>query len=107
LNCQQCRREFTARTTGRPRRYCSSACRQRAFRARRHTEESAAGLPGEVEALAVELRDKAEIIRFLIRGWAAPEPGVPLMDLIQTTADVAERLRELGSRLADLPSARR
>ncbi|WP_367128885.1 hypothetical protein [Saccharothrix sp. HUAS TT1] len=106
MNCQECRQEFAARTTGRPRLYCSSACRQRAFRARRLGERSARALPGQVEALAVELRDNAEVIRFLVRGWAPPEPGTSLADLIAATADVADRLRELGGSLSDLPSGR-
>ncbi|MCC8249160.1 hypothetical protein [Saccharothrix luteola] len=104
MNCQQCRKEFAERSTGRPRRYCSSACRQRAFRARRVSERSAVALPGQVEALAAELRDNAEVIRFLARGWTPVEPEMSLSDLIETTADLAERLRELGGRLADAPS---
>lgn len=98
MNCRQCRKELTARITGRPRLYCSAACRQRAFRVRRLNE--AAALPGELDALAAELRDNAEAIRFLARGWSPPEPGPSLAELIQDTADVAERLRELGD---DLP----
>jgi hypothetical protein len=101
LNCQQCRKEFAGRSTGRPRLYCSPACRQRAFRARQVVERSAVALPGQVEALAVELRDNAEEIRFLARGWTPVEPDVSLPDLIQATAALAERLRDLGGRLAD------
>jgi len=59
-------------------------------------------LPGQVEALAVELRDNAEMIRFLAGGWTPPEPDVSLADVIRTTAELAERLRELGGRLADV-----
>jgi hypothetical protein len=61
-------------------------------------------LPGQVEALARELRDHAEVIRFLARGWTPVEPGVSLTDLIGATVDIAERLRELGGRLADVSS---
>lgn len=107
MNCRQCRGEFEARATGRPRLYCSAACRQRAFRARRLTERSATALPGQLEALAVELRDNAEVIRFLARGWSPLEPGPSLAELIEVTAEVAERLRELGGHLDDLPSGRR
>ena len=107
MNCQECRQEFPARSTGRPRLYCSPACRQRAFRARRLGERSALALPRQLEALAVELRDNAEVIRFLARGWAPPGADVSLADLIAATADVADRLRELGGSLSDLPSVRR
>lgn len=55
----------------------------------------------------MELRDHAEVIRFLARGWTPVEPGMSLTDLIEATADVAERLRELGGRLADGPSRHR
>lgn len=58
-------------------------------------------LPGQVEALAVELRDNAEEIRFLARGWTPVEPDVSLPDLIRATAALAERLRDLGGRLAE------
>jgi acyl carrier protein phosphodiesterase len=61
-------------------------------------------LPGQVEALARELRDHAEVIHFLARGWTPVEPGVSLTDLIEATVDIAERLRELGGRLADVSS---
>ncbi|TQM78894.1 hypothetical protein FHX81_1180 [Saccharothrix saharensis] len=101
MNCQQCRTEFAASATGRPRLYCSSACRQRAFRARRDVERTAVALPGQVEALAVALRDNAEVIRFLARGWTPVEPDVSLPDLLRTTAELAERLRDLGGRLVD------
>lgn len=61
-------------------------------------------LPGHVEALAAQLRDNAEEIRFLARGWTPVEADVSLADLIEATANLAERLRELGGRLADVPS---
>ncbi|MFI9005607.1 hypothetical protein ACIGNX_00050 [Actinosynnema sp. NPDC053489] len=106
MNCQQCGRALTAPTTGRPRRYCSSACRQRAFRARRSAERSAGALPGQLEAVAAQLRDNAEVIRFLARGWTPVDADVSLVDLIQATAELTERLRELGGRLTDARPAR-
>lgn len=33
--CEQCGRQYLPKDTGRPQRYCSGACRQRAYRVRR------------------------------------------------------------------------
>ncbi|GAB3003914.1 hypothetical protein [Saccharothrix stipae] len=53
-------------------------------------------LPLQLEALAVQVRDNAEVIRFLARGWTSPRSDLSLADLIEATAAAADRLRELG-----------
>lgn len=70
--CQHCGQRFAHAGRGRPRRFCSDACRQYAFRAR--TQEPHLSVPSWVlEALGARLSrsdDKAtrELARLLVRG---------------------------------------
>jgi hypothetical protein len=45
LRCFHCRKRFTAPQRGRPPRYCSASCRQRAYEKRRASSQVEAHLP--------------------------------------------------------------
>jgi hypothetical protein len=89
--------------TGRPRLYCSPACRQRAYRGRRAVVGHPDGVFGVVGALAGQLRENAELIVRLATGWVPPAEvdGVTLARLLADTDHLAAQLREVGALLAD------
>jgi hypothetical protein len=89
--------------TGRPRLYCSPACRQRAYRGRRAVVGHPDGAVGVLGALAGQLRENAELIVRLATGWVPPAEvdGVTLVRLLADTDHVAAQLREVGALLAD------
>jgi hypothetical protein len=79
-------------TAGRPRRYCSAACRQAAYRSR---ELAAAAIDRTaMAALAIRLRDNADQLWLLSQGWAPPEgrDGVSLDTLLTDTIAIAEEM---------------
>jgi hypothetical protein len=96
LICLQCQRILEPAASGRPRRYCSSACRQRAYRQR---GRAAAQDEDGIVALARHLRENVERLWLLAQGWHPPPddlgPG-SLTALAADTARLASRLAELG-----------
>jgi hypothetical protein len=93
--CLQCHTALEPAASGRPRRYCSARCRQRAYRLRARV--AAQDTDGLV-ALARHLRDNVDRLWMLAQGWHPPpdEPGpVSIPDLAADTAHVAARLAEL------------
>lgn len=79
---------------GRPRRYCSAACRQAAYRSR--ALAAATGNRTAMAALAVRLRDNADKLWLLSQGWVPPGGhGDPALDtlLTETVATAVELAR--------------
>ena len=62
--CDSCGGKFPTDATGRPRRYCSGACRQRAYRRRRGVA-TAAEAYRRGQGWALHLGDAAEVMRYL------------------------------------------
>lgn len=62
--CDSCGGEFPTDATGRPRRYCSGACRQRAYRRRRGVA-TAAEAYRRGQGWALHLGDAAEVMRYI------------------------------------------
>lgn len=92
--CEQCGTRFAAADTGRPRRYCSARCRQRAYRAR---EVARTGLDPNDEALgalARRIRDNADRLWLFSQGWHPPT-GETLARLAEDTARLAQELADL------------
>ncbi|WP_424186368.1 hypothetical protein ACOBQX_00770 [Actinokineospora sp. G85] len=96
VNCAECGRSNPRPATGRPRLYCSAACRQRAYRGR------AAGRPparprADLVELALRLRANADQLALLASGWTPP-PGaaeLALDRLLDDTVRIATRLSAL------------
>ncbi|HEX4703171.1 MAG TPA: hypothetical protein VH352_13655 [Pseudonocardiaceae bacterium] len=103
MHCRICGRPIPAGGTGRPRLYCSPACRQRAYRGRRAVAEHPAGAVGVLGSVAGQLRENADLIVLLCTGWAPPADadGVTLARLLADTDHLATQLRELGALLTD------
>ena len=102
MQCRMCGRPVPASGTGRPRLYCSPACRQRAYRGRRsiigHRD-----VFGRLGILAGQLRENADLIALLATGWAPPAEvdGVTLTRLLADTDHLATQLREAGALLIE------
>ena len=86
---------------GRPRRYCSAACRQAAYRSRGFA--ATASDRTALAALAVRLRDNADQLWLISQGWTAPRghDGATLDSLLTDTVAVAEEMARRGQALGD------
>ncbi|GLW92680.1 hypothetical protein [Actinokineospora globicatena] len=80
--------------SGRPRRYCTAACRQRAYRSRAVAAEVRERI--ELGQLALQLRDKADRLLLLSQGWQPPDGTDPLDGLLAETAHLATELSRRG-----------
>jgi hypothetical protein len=98
-HCQNCGTEMSVVDLGRPKRYCSPACRQAAYRSR--TLAAATGERVAMAALAVQLRDNADRLWLLSQGWAPPggQDGVALVTLLTETVEVAVEMARRGHAL--------
>jgi hypothetical protein len=99
--CQNCGTEMPMGDLGRPRRYCSAACRQAAYRSR--TLATATGERMAMVTLAGRLRDNADRLWMLSQGWVPPsgQDGVALVTLLTETVEVAEEMARRGRALGD------
>jgi hypothetical protein len=97
-HCRNCGTVVPVANVGRPRQYCSAACRQAAYRSREHAE--AAGDRTAMAALAVRLRDNADQLWLISQGWAPPD-GVVLDTLLSETVALADELARRGGAPAD------
>lgn len=90
-HCENCGTELSVVHIGRPRRYCSAACRQAAHRLRML---SPASEHAAMSALAVRLRDNADQLWLIIQGWTPPsdQGGAALDALLADTIAVAEEM---------------
>ena len=102
MSCRRCGAPLPDAGNGRPRLYCSPACRQRAYRARRAVVAHPGAAAEALAALAAALRDDAELILLLSRGWTAPDDSRDLT----VDALVRDAMRLVG-RLAELNDLRR
>jgi hypothetical protein len=86
---------------GRPRRYCSAACRQAAYRSRGLA--AVANDRTALAALAVRLRDNADQLWLISQGWAPPggRDGATLDTLLTDTVAVTEEMVRRGQALGD------
>ena len=97
-HCQNCGTEIPVVHVGRPRRYCSAACRQAAYRSR--AVAATAGDRTALAALAVRLRDNADQLWLISQGWSPP--GGPVLDALLTeTVEVADEMARRGHALGD------
>jgi hypothetical protein len=106
LICLQCQRILEPAASGRPRRYCSAACRQRAYRQR---ARAAAQDEDGIVALARHLRDNADRLWVLAQGWHPPpedQGPASLAQLAVDTARLATRLADLDHQLSPEPGER-
>lgn len=94
-----CGTEVRVASSGRPRRYCSAACRQAAYRAR--TLVAAAEDRTALAELAVRLRDNADRLWLISQGWTSPGDGYALNSLLTDTVAVAEEMFRLGDGMRD------
>jgi hypothetical protein len=103
LICLQCQKIIEPAASGRPRRYCSPACRQRAYR--RRARASAKDEDGIV-ALARHLRDNADRLWLLAQGWHRPPEDREPASLSQLAADTARLAKRLAELEHDAPAGR-
>jgi hypothetical protein len=88
-HCQNCGTDIPTATVGRPRRYCTAACRQAAYRSR--AEAATTADRKAIMALAAQLRDNADRLWLISQGWSPPG-GTTLDTLATETVAVAEEL---------------
>ncbi|MBP2324798.1 hypothetical protein JOF56_005183 [Kibdelosporangium banguiense] len=98
-HCLSCGTEIQVANSGRPRRYCSAACRQAAYRARALV--AAAADRTALAELAVRLRDNADRLWLISQGWSPPGDGTALDTLLTDTVAVAEEMFRLGDGMRD------
>jgi hypothetical protein len=89
-------------SSGRPRRYCSAACRQAAYRER--TQAAASADRTALAELATRLRDNADRLWLISQGWTPPGDGTALNSLLTDTITVAEEMFRLGDGTRDATS---
>ncbi|MBM7772030.1 hypothetical protein JOD54_002234 [Actinokineospora baliensis] len=92
--CEYCGRPLVVAGAGRPRRYCTAACRQRAYRGRAIAAEVRARI--ELGQLALQLRDNADRLLLLSQGWHPPDGTDNVDDLLTTTVRLATELQRHG-----------
>ncbi|GAA2971551.1 hypothetical protein GCM10010483_14600 [Actinokineospora diospyrosa] len=92
--CEYCGRALVVAGAGRPRRYCTAACRQRAYRSRAIAAEVRERI--ELGQLALQLRDNADRLLLLSQGWHPPDGTDNLDDLLSTTVRLATELSHRG-----------
>lgn len=99
--CRNCENEIPAAGAGRPRRYCSAACRQAAYRTR--VSAATARNLGAMAALAIRLRDNADRLWLISQGWVPAEGGREdaVETLLAETAAVVEEMAALGDEARD------
>ncbi|WP_297190591.1 hypothetical protein [uncultured Corynebacterium sp.] len=100
--CAWCGKSIEAGTRGRRRKYCSQACRQRAYEQRNNLAntnipiEAVVLTPEQAEQLKdqlFEVRCAAEDIREAIKDGASAEEISELIDELVTLTRVTEKLR--------------
>ncbi|WP_197523390.1 hypothetical protein [Actinokineospora pegani] len=96
MSCAECGRPNPRPATGRPRLYCSAACRQRAYRGRA-AERPPDGLRVDLVDLALRLRANADQLALLAWGWTPPPGAAELAvdRLLDDTVRIATRLSAL------------
>ncbi|RLK54614.1 hypothetical protein CLV68_5647 [Actinokineospora cianjurensis] len=92
--CEYCGRPLVVAGAGRPRRYCTAACRQRAYRSRAVAAEVRERI--ELGQLALQLRDNADRLLLLSQGWQPPDGTDPLDALLTETVHLATELAQRG-----------
>lgn len=95
MDCLMCGTVMEVRAVGRPRLYCSSACKQRAYRARASPDAAAdpVSLEQRASALAGALAEEAASCRRLLLACPEPgRPGVTVHDLARTALRYAWEL---------------
>ena len=91
MGCAHCGAPLAVAASGRPRRYCSAACRQRSYR-----ERVAGRTALDLGALAALVRDRAELLRLVCQGWHPPDGGAVralFADTAVLTAELSVRCR--------------
>ncbi|WP_035303616.1 hypothetical protein [Actinokineospora inagensis] len=92
--CEYCGRPIVAVTAGRPRRYCTAACRQRAYRSRALAADARERI--ELGQLALQLRDNADRLLLLAQGWQPPDGADPVDSVLTDTVRLATELAARG-----------
>lgn len=100
MECVVCGTETGNGSVGRPRMYCSAACKQRAYRSRawQGTPRQSGALRQRATALACALAGKAAYVHVLLMDPGPAPAGLSAGELAEAVlADARELLRVLGS----------